>query len=124
MAARLKATVLDCPDPQALAAFYSALLGLPITRDDHDWVDVGPPDGWHLSFQQVRDHRPPQWPDPTHPQQFHLDIRVDDIEAEEQRALGLGAVPLSSAAPGFRVYADPAGHPFCLEYADPVMPPA
>ena len=50
------------------------------------------------------------------PQQFHLDIRVADIDAAEAQVLALGAARLPSTEPGFRVYADPAGHPFCLEW--------
>jgi hypothetical protein len=46
----------------------------------------------------------------------HLDIRVADIEAAEAQVLALGATRLPSTEPGFRVYADPAGHPFCLEW--------
>jgi hypothetical protein len=116
MAARLSAVVLDCADPHALARFYSTLLDLPVTREDGDWLEVGDRDGVHLSFQHAPDHRPPRWPDPAFPQQFHLDIRVDDIQAMHELALSLGAEHLSSAEPGFRVYADPAGHPFCLEF--------
>jgi catechol 2,3-dioxygenase-like lactoylglutathione lyase family enzyme len=116
MAARLNATVLDCAHPRELAQFYSRLLDLPITREDGSWFDVGPPDAWHLSFQHAPDHVPPRWPDPAHPQQFHLDIRVDDIDAAQKLVLSMGATFLSDAEPGFRVYADPAGHPFCLEF--------
>ena len=116
MIGRLSSVVLDCPDPHALASFYSQVLGLPITRVDDDWVDVGDQRTGRLSFQLAPDHRSPRWPDPAFPQQFHLDIRVDDIEEAEPRVLALGATWLSSAEPGFRVYADPAGHPFCLEW--------
>jgi Glyoxalase-like domain len=52
---------------------------------------------------------------PAFPQQVHLDIRVRDIAAAEVRGARAGAAPLPSTEPGFRVYADPAGHPFCLE---------
>ena len=58
---------------------------------------------------------PPRWPDPAFPQQVHLDIHVDDITAAEAKVLALGGARLPSTEPGFRVYADPAGHPFCLE---------
>ena len=65
-------------------------------------------------FQQVSDYNPPQWPDPTRPQQAHLDILVDDLDTGEQRALALGATRLDGGGATFRVFADPAGHPFCL----------
>jgi hypothetical protein len=65
-------------------------------------------------FQQVSDYTPPQWPNPAHPQQGHLDIMVDDLDTGEARALELGASRLEGEGKTFRVFADPAGHPFCL----------
>ena len=116
MIGRLQAFVIDCPDTRALAAFYSELTGLPVTRVDEEdgWVVVGPDDGPHLAFQHAPDHVPPQWPDPGHPQQMHVDVLVDDIDAGEAKVLALGATRLPGEGRGFRVYADPAGHPFCL----------
>jgi catechol 2,3-dioxygenase-like lactoylglutathione lyase family enzyme len=113
MTGQLSSVVLDCRDPHSLARFYSELLGLPVTRIDGDWIDIG---GGHtrLSFQHAPDHQPPRWPDPAFPQQVHLDIRVSDIAAAETQVLALGAARLPSTEPDFRVYADPAGHPFCL----------
>lgn len=116
MIGRLSTVVLDCPDPHALARFYSELLGLPITGSDGDWVDIGDARTGRVSFQYAPDHRPPRWPDPAFPQQAHLDVRVDDITEAEPKVLALGATRLPGDEPGFRVYADPAGHPFCLEW--------
>ena len=65
-------------------------------------------------FQVTPDHEPPRWPDPGFPQQVHLDITVRDIAEAEAQVLALGATRLPGTEPGFRVYADPAGHPFCL----------
>lgn len=112
----LSAVVFDCPDPHALARFYSELLGLPVSRVDGDWVDIGDSQSIRLSFQHAPDHQPPQWPDPAFPQQAHLDIRVDDIAEAEPRVLALGATRLPGEGTSFRIYADPAGHPFCLEW--------
>jgi catechol 2,3-dioxygenase-like lactoylglutathione lyase family enzyme len=106
--------VLDTADPHGLARFYSELLGLPITGNDGDWVDIGDSAGKKLSFQHAPDHQPPHWPDPARPQQFHLDVDVDDLDAAEPKVLALGATLLSKDARTFRVFADPAGHPFCL----------
>jgi catechol 2,3-dioxygenase-like lactoylglutathione lyase family enzyme len=114
MIGRLGTVVLDCPDPLALARFYSELLGLPITGTDDDWVDIGDSNGTQLSFQLAPDHQPPQWPDAAHPQQFHIDVNVPDLDAAEPAVLALGATLLSKSATSFRVFADPAGHPFCL----------
>jgi hypothetical protein len=67
-----------------------------------------------LMFQQISDYNPPRWPDPAHPQQAHLDLLVDDLDTGEARALELGARRLSADGERFRVFTDPAGHPFCL----------
>jgi catechol 2,3-dioxygenase-like lactoylglutathione lyase family enzyme len=110
MIGRMHHVVLDCPDPDALAAFYSALLGLPVTYRGDDWVVVAASDTTSgLAFQRAPGNRPPTWPDPSVPQQFHLDIMVEDVTAAGSRVLELGAKKLDGD-----VYADPAGHPFCL----------
>ncbi|MBV2366269.1 VOC family protein [Streptomonospora nanhaiensis] len=116
MIGRLEAVVLDAADTQALARFYSELLGLPVTRVDGGWIELGRPDDPMVCFQHVPDHVPPQWPDPARSQQAHLDVRVEDIEAAEAAVLALGAKRFGGGEEGqdFRVYADPAGHPFCL----------
>ena len=118
----LHTVVLDCPDPLALARFYADLLGLDVHPDsepDWAWVVVVP--GFNLSFQLAPDHVPPQWPDGQPPQQLHLDLWAPDLDAHHERALAIGAVvgdPEDSrekaVSQGFRVYLDPAGHPFCL----------
>jgi catechol 2,3-dioxygenase-like lactoylglutathione lyase family enzyme len=111
MIGRMHHVVLDAPDPAALAAFYSAVLGLPVTYRSDDWVVVARSDtSSGLAFQHAPANKRPTWPDPAVPQQFHLDIMVEDTEVAGARVLALGAAKL----PGDGVYADPAGHPFCL----------
>ena len=115
---QLTATVLDAPDPRALAAFYSALLGWPIGRDEPGWVTLRPPGGGPgLSFQREPLHARPTWPAAAGEQQMqlHLDIEVQDLESAGARAVAAGAV-LAEFQPqeDVRVYLDPAGHPFCL----------
>jgi catechol 2,3-dioxygenase-like lactoylglutathione lyase family enzyme len=111
MIGRRHHVVLDCPDPLALAAFYSELLGEPITYRSDDWVVVATSaEASGLAFQRTGAYTPPTWPDPAVPQQFHLDIMVDDVAAASPRVLALGATKLD----GEDVFADPAGHPFCL----------
>jgi catechol 2,3-dioxygenase-like lactoylglutathione lyase family enzyme len=105
---------LDCPDSSALAHFYADLLGMEIRYEGDEGALIGAPGQGQLMFQRVETYNPPQWPDPAHPQQLHLDIYVDDINAEETRALALGATRLSDGDDGFRVFTDPAGHTFCL----------
>jgi catechol 2,3-dioxygenase-like lactoylglutathione lyase family enzyme len=117
MIGRLRSTVIDCPDPHALAAFYSELLGMHVVYSDDEWVKIrNDSDAPAIAFQKAPDLRPPDWPDPARPQQVHLDVEVDDIELAEKRALALGATKLDGAGDDFRVYADPVGHPFCLVF--------
>jgi catechol 2,3-dioxygenase-like lactoylglutathione lyase family enzyme len=114
MIGHLHTVVIDCPDPSGLADFYSELLGQPVTSREDDWVVVAGEGRTRLAFQLAPDLQPPQWPDPERPQQFHLDVMVDDVETAEKRVLALGATRLPGEGEDFRVYADPAGHPFCL----------
>ncbi|WP_096305120.1 VOC family protein [Jatrophihabitans sp. GAS493] len=108
---RLHHTIIDCPDPPALAAFYSALLGQPITYADDEFVVVAHDDtSSGLAFQLAPDLVAPTWPDPQVPQQFHLDVMVDDLATAAELVELLGARRLN----GEWVFADPAGHPFCL----------
>lgn len=108
--------VIDTPDPGGLAKFYADLLGWGEPSVDSDWADIKGPDGSTLNFQLAPDLTPPSWPDPRVPQQFHLDFRVDDLDAAEKHAIALGARPVEGPdhSPTFRVYLDPTGHPFCL----------
>ena len=64
---------------------------------------------------------PPQWPGPEHPQQFHLDLLVDEHQAAAERAVALGATRLADG-PTWITLADPAGHPFDLCQRDGVGP--
>ncbi len=124
MIGRLHHVVIDCPDPEALAGFYSALLGNPITYRSPNFVVVA--ENSHssgLAFQRAPELLAPRWPDPAFPQQMHLDIMVDDVPLARARVLALGAVELGAES---AVFADPAGHPFCLiprpGWAAPVEP--
>jgi catechol 2,3-dioxygenase-like lactoylglutathione lyase family enzyme len=117
MIGSLDVIVIDCPDPRALAEFYGELLGMRSFSDDADWVELVGPGGEArpiVAFQRVDDYTPPQWPGQLVPQQMHLDVKVADLDDAERQVLALGATPTGSATPTFRVYLDPAGHPFCL----------
>jgi catechol 2,3-dioxygenase-like lactoylglutathione lyase family enzyme len=117
--ARLQVVALDCPDPHLLADFYARVLGAEVDRADDDWVQLRAGGGVAVAFQRVPDHRPPDWPGAEHPQQLHLDLEVDDLDAGEQAVVALGA-RRHPVQPGetFRVFLDPAGHPFCLVLPD------
>ena len=88
--ARLDLVVLDCPDPLLLARFYAELLGWQITRTDDDgWSEVRGGSGTGLGFQLAPGSEAP---------------------TATGRPAGTPAAPADS----FRVFRDPAGHPFCL----------
>jgi catechol-2,3-dioxygenase len=109
----LFAVTIDAPDASALARFYADLIGMEVTYDGPEGaMIVG--GGQSVLVQQVSDYTPPAWPDPARPQQAHLDILVDNLDVGEARALELGATRLPGGGESFRVFADPAGHPFCL----------
>jgi catechol 2,3-dioxygenase-like lactoylglutathione lyase family enzyme len=117
--ASLGAVVLGTPDPRGLAAFYAGLLGWRVVSADPDWVRLADPERERpgLSFQREPDDVAPTWP--AHEggvqMQAHLDVLVDDLDAEEARATALGAVvEAHQPAPGVRVMRDPHGHLFCL----------
>jgi len=78
-------------------------------------VELRAEHGVALAFQLAPDHRPPQWPSAEHPQQIHLDFAVPDLDEGEAAIIALGARK-AEVQPGetFRVFLDPAGHPFCL----------
>jgi hypothetical protein len=127
---QLLQTVLDCTDPRLLAEFYRRLLGLEYRPGDEpsgevpdaDWLVLVGSDGRRrLAFQQVDELPETTWPDPGIPQQMHLDTMVGsrtELDVQHERALGLGArlVLDRSGDPDepLRVYADPAGHRFCI----------
>lgn len=113
--ARFSLVALDCPDPRALAEFYGAITGWRLDGDDGDWVELRGDGGATLAFQRAPGHRPPTWPSDDNPQQAHLDFDVPDLDVGEEQVLALGARK-AGVQPGktFRVYLDPAGHPFCL----------
>jgi catechol 2,3-dioxygenase-like lactoylglutathione lyase family enzyme len=115
---RLEKTVIDCPDPRGLAAFYAQVLGMSVNEDLGDWVVIGSGPGVRqLAFQRVDEWVPPRWPDPAYPQQLHLDIRVTDPDRAEQELVALGATRVpGERETGFRVFTDPVGHPFCIVF--------
>ena len=117
MIGRLRTIVLDAADMDAEAQFWSVLLYIPVVDRSADWTTLQGRDV-RLAVQLAPDHVPPHWPDPSGPQQLHLDIEVGDVDWAERQVLALGAcrLPDPPDAENFRVYADPAGHPFCLVF--------
>lgn len=114
---KLKAITLDCADPETLAAFYHRATGLELHPESNgDFAGVTREDGLAIGFQRVDDYQAPRWPDQAAPQQSHLDFAVDDLDEAEALLLRLGATKPEYQPGGdrWRVFADPAGHPFCL----------
>jgi predicted enzyme related to lactoylglutathione lyase len=111
--------VLDAPDLDAESSFWAQLLDGTV-EEDENWRSIVVDGEWRLGIQYAPDHVPPVWPGGDQQQQIHLDLWVDDLAAAHERALGLGARLLQPAPDPdtrdevFQVYADPAGHPFCL----------
>ncbi|HZT97038.1 MAG TPA: VOC family protein [Chloroflexota bacterium] len=107
--------VFDCFSPRALAVFYEKLLELRRLEDAPDWVVSGFCDRREpaLAFQHSQ-AIPPRWPDPSFPQQMHLDFDVTEDASVESLALDLGAIRLPDMGGSCPVYADPSAHPFCL----------
>jgi hypothetical protein len=111
--------VLDAPDVQVLATFWSSLLGWPISSQDDTGAAMAPEDNGvaYLSIQLERQYVRPTWPAEPGKQQMsmHLDFEVSDLEAAVAHALELGAeLPDFQPQDDVRVLLDPAGHPFCL----------
>jgi predicted enzyme related to lactoylglutathione lyase len=109
--------VFDAADLSAESAFWAGLLGGTVGAED-DWHMVYVDGEPQVGVQLAPGHVPPDWPDGA-PQQIHLDLYVDDVTAAHEEVMSLGARLLQTAddigsAAGFQVYADPAGHPFCL----------
>ena len=131
--------VLDTTDARQLAEFYRQLLGFVYRDGDEpppkgeldskgrDWLVIQDPSrASRLAFQQVGAQAPSTWPDRAIPQQLHVDMTVATplaLEAQHERALRLGAQLLMDRSDDeeepLRVYADPAGHPFCIFVAPP-----
>jgi catechol 2,3-dioxygenase-like lactoylglutathione lyase family enzyme len=114
--------VFDAADLDAESAFWAGLLGGTVVADE-TWHSVVVDGEWRLGIQLAPNHVPPQWPDGVQQQQMHLDLHVDDLQAAHEQAIALGArllKPASKPADNpdgdemYAVYADPAGHPFCL----------
>ncbi len=130
---RVRQVVLDTEDARGLAEFYRRLFGLRYRPGDEppppggpdergrDWLVLRGEGGVGLAFQQVAHLPPPTWPDVGRPQMLHLDTTVDSVEElvrHRDRALDLSATVLLDRSGDvdepLYVFADPAGHPFCI----------
>lgn len=115
---RLDGITVNAPDALALARFYAVITD-GVAKGTSQWATVTGSNGF-IAFQQVEDFRPPQWPGEDEPMQMHLDFLVDDLAVTRTRVLAAGATLLDFQPDSDHcfVYADPAGHPFCLSTWD------
>ncbi len=118
MQIKYQVVAFDTSELEAESAFWAGVLGGEVDRDD-DWHMVTVDGEPRIGVQYAPDHVPPDWPDGVPQQQVHLDLWVEDFDAAHERVTELGARvlrPACGATQGddFQVYADPAGHPFCL----------
>jgi predicted enzyme related to lactoylglutathione lyase len=112
---RIGAVSIDCPDHTQLAPFYCRLLQTEVVHET-DMLSALRVAGVWILVKTVPDFVPPTWPEPTQPQQLHLDFAVDDLDAAQAAAIDAGArkAAFQPDPEGWRVMLDPAGHPFCL----------
>lgn len=116
-------TVFDAADVDAESAFWAGMVEGHVFGDEQFRCVIDAVGDWRIGVQHAPDNVPPDWPDGA-PQQVHLDLHVDDAAAAHERAMSLGARLLKDAADlgadeGHQVYADPAGHPFCIGWGHP-----
>lgn len=118
--------VLDCAEPEKLAAFYKEFLDGEESDASANRVEVRAADGLRLAFRRDANATPPSWPRPENSLQVHLDFLVEDLDEAERRVVGLGGRPIETkdAAGPYeeRGYADPAGHSFTLRLVPPAAP--
>jgi len=114
---RYQVVTFDAADLESESAFWAGVLGGEV-HPDSDWHMVTVDGEPRVGVQLAPGHVAPDWPHGT-PQQIHLDLWVDDFPAAHEHVMALGARVLQEAhgntsGDDFQVYADPAGHPFCL----------
>jgi len=114
--------VFDAADLHAESAFWAGMLDGHVFEDEafHSVIDADAE--WRIGVQLAPGHVPPDWPDGA-PQQVHLDLHVEDPALAHEQAMRLGARLLQAddlqSEEGHQVYADPAGHPFCIGWGHP-----
>ncbi|GGX90957.1 VOC family protein [Streptomyces fructofermentans] len=118
--------VLDCSEPEKLAAFYKEFLDAQDVDASVNLVEIRGADGMRIAFRRDANATPPSWPRPENSLQVHLEFIVEDMDEAERRVIGLGGRPLETretTAPfEERGYADPSGHSFTLRHHHATAP--
>ena len=121
-------TALDCDNPVALAEFYSKVTGLKVqafdegeTAETCEWLELlDENDCTKMGFQKIENYQRPTWPTGGLPQQAHMDFHAKDLDIAERQILAIGGRKADHQVRPhrFRVFLDPAGHPFCIVQSD------
>jgi Glyoxalase-like domain len=113
---KITGIALDCGDVDELIDFYARITGAPVFYRSEEFACLNMTTYW-LTTQKVDAYAAPTWPESTTPKQFHFEISATDLDEAEAFVLECGAVKSGHQPSGdrsWRVYLDPAGHPFCL----------
>jgi predicted enzyme related to lactoylglutathione lyase len=113
---KITGIALDCVDVDELIKFYARITGVPVFFQSDEFACLNMTTYW-LTTQKVDPYVAPTWPESTSPKQFHFEISATDLDEAEAFVLECGASKSEhqpSADGSWRVYLDPAGHPFCL----------
>ncbi|HEV7145608.1 MAG TPA: VOC family protein [Pedococcus sp.] len=114
--------VFDAADLRAESTFWAGMLDGHVFDDETFHTVIDAAGEWRIGVQLAPQHTPLDWPNGA-PQQVHLDLHVDDPVKAHEQAMRLGARVLQSddlaRNEGHQVYADPAGHPFCIGWGHP-----
>ncbi len=114
--------VFDAADLHAESAFWAGMLDGHVFDDEAFHCVIDAAGQWRIGVQLAPKHVSPDWPDGA-PQQVHLDLHVEDPKQANEQAIALGARVLQAgdleSEEGHQVYADPAGHPFCIGWGQP-----
>jgi len=112
MGVRFDEIVIDCADPESLAAFWSAVTGYELQASSDRWAAIvgeGTRDIC-IAFQRVPEGKVTK-------NRVHIDLSATDETQEAARIEALGATRLwVSEKPddAFVVLADPEGNEFCV----------
>jgi predicted enzyme related to lactoylglutathione lyase len=109
----LRAVVVDAAEPDVLAEFWQAVLGVGVAETEQDWIQLErDPGGVYLAFQ------PLPAGEAAGTSRFRPDIEVEDMDVAQRRIVALGgrlvAVIQEPNGESHRRMADPEGNEFTV----------